>query len=87
MVSPYVKTIVERFPGTYFVEYPISIDTIPLLHFSAGKYLQGSTIGCNFSCPGYVSETLTGMVDELVPAMRKRKPDDVIAHAHAEHRA
>ncbi len=79
-------TIVERFPGTYLVEYPISIETMPLLHFyPQGKFLQVSTIGCNFSCPGCVSEILTGMVDELAPAMKKRRPGEVVAHALAEH--
>ena len=80
------EAIVERFPGTYLVEYPISIETVPLLHFyPQGKFLQVSTIGCNFSCPGCVSEILTGMVDELWPAMKRRSPDEVVAHALAEH--
>lgn len=78
-------TVVERFPGTYLVETPISIETMPLLHFyPQGKFLQVSTIGCNFSCPGCVSEIMTRMVDELGPAMNKRSPDEVVAHAHAE---
>jgi pyruvate formate lyase activating enzyme len=34
------EEIVERFPGTYLVEYPISIETMPLLHFfPQGKFL------------------------------------------------
>lgn len=77
-------TIVERFPGTYLVEFPIRIETMPLLHFyPQGKFLQVSTIGCNFSCPGCVSEILTRMTEELSPAMIRRSPGEIVARARS----
>ena len=78
-------TIAERFSGSYLVEYPISIETIPFLHFyPRGKFLQVSTIGCNFSCTGCVSEILTRATEEFAPALDKKTPDEVINRAVAE---
>ncbi len=51
--------IVERFPCNYFTMLPISIETVPILHFHPrGKFLQVCTIGCNFKCEGCVSEII-----------------------------
>ena len=51
--------IIERFPHTYFTMFPVSIETVPLLHFfPRGKFLQVCTIGCNFKCEGCISEVL-----------------------------
>lgn len=78
-------TITERYSGSYLVEYPISIETMPLLHFyPRGKFLQVSTIGCNFSCSGCVSEILTRATGELAPALNRKTPDMVVSRAVAE---
>lgn len=77
--------IVERFPDSYLMVFPIRIETMPLTHFyPQGKFLQVSTIGCNFSCPGCVSEILTRMTDELAPAMMKFTPSQVVSLARAQ---
>ncbi len=51
--------ITERFPCNYFTMMPISIETVPILHFHPkGKFLQVCTSGCNFQCEGCISEIL-----------------------------
>jgi pyruvate formate lyase activating enzyme len=60
--------IVERFADRYPVACPISIETAPVLHFYPGtKFLQITTTGCNFNCPGCISTTL---VREMFPDSR-----------------
>jgi len=60
--------IVERFADRYLVACPISIETAPVLHFYPGtKFLQITTTGCNFNCPGCIS---TALVREMFPDSR-----------------
>ena len=60
--------IVERFADRYLVACPISIETAPILHFYPGaKFLQITTTGCNFNCPGCIS---TVLVREMFPDSR-----------------
>jgi len=78
-------TVIERFPCSYLITTPISIETMPLIHFHPkGKFLQVSTIGCNFSCPGCISEILAKRVDELAPALEHLSAEMVIARAQEE---
>lgn len=57
--------IVERFADHFLVTCPISIETMPVLHFQPGtKFFQITTTGCNFNCPGCIS---TVLVREMVP--------------------
>jgi pyruvate-formate lyase-activating enzyme len=43
----------------YLGAYPISIETVPLLHFNpSGKFLQIFSTGCNFQCSGCMSRML-----------------------------
>ena len=77
--------IVERYPDSYLVEYPISIETMPLLHFyPRGKFIQVSTIGCNFTCSGCVSELLTRSVAEFSPSLLKKSPEMIVKRARDE---
>ena len=52
-------TIVQD-PGMgYLGAYPVSIETIPLLHYyPSGKFLQVFSTGCNFQCSGCVARLL-----------------------------
>jgi pyruvate formate lyase activating enzyme len=60
--------VVERFADHYLAVCPISIETMPVLHFYPGtKFLQITTTGCNFNCPGCIS---TVLVRELFPESR-----------------
>jgi pyruvate formate lyase activating enzyme len=74
--------IVERYPDHFLVACPISIETMPMLHFQPGaKFLQITTTGCNFSCPGCIS---TVLVREMTPdsrALKHLSADQVIAMA------
>lgn len=57
--------IQELYPDRYLVVCPISIETMPMMHFyPGGKFLQISTTGCNFDCPGCIS---TVIVKEMSP--------------------
>jgi len=72
----------ELFPDRYIVACPISIETMPILHFHPGaKFLQISTTGCNFDCPGCVS---TVIVKEMAPdssALLRLTPEEVVRKA------
>jgi len=64
--------IVELYPHRYLISCPISIETMPMVHFyPGGKFLQISTAGCNFNCPGCVS---TVIVKEMKPGSTALKP-------------
>ncbi|MBI5591733.1 MAG: radical SAM protein [Deltaproteobacteria bacterium] len=74
--------IVERFADRYLVACPISIETAPILHFYPGtKFLQITTTGCNFNCPGCIS---TVLVREMFPdsrALQRLTVEQIIAKA------
>ena len=64
-------SIAERFGDTFLVACPISIETMPILHFHPGaKFFQISTTGCNLDCPGCIS---TVLVREMSPDSRALK--------------
>ncbi|MBN1134468.1 MAG: radical SAM protein [Methanosarcinaceae archaeon] len=56
----YVNEKVSQAPSLgYIGAYPISIETVPMLHFSpSAKFLQVFSKGCNFQCPGCVARSL-----------------------------
>ncbi len=74
--------VAELFPDRYIVACPISIETMPILHFHPGaRFLQISTTGCNFDCPGCVS---TVIVREMAPdssALLRLTPEEVVQRA------
>ena len=52
-------TIVQNPDIGYLGAYPVSIETIPFLHFyPSGKFLQVFSTGCNFQCSGCVARML-----------------------------
>jgi pyruvate-formate lyase-activating enzyme len=72
-------TMVERYPGLYLLASPISVETVPLLHFHPGApFLQLSTLGCNFDCPGCISTVTAREMRPDSPALRRLSPDDVV---------
>ncbi|CCK79099.1 radical SAM protein [Desulfobacula toluolica] len=77
--------IEERFADRYSTLFPISIETMPTLHFyPRHKFLQVSSIGCNFSCPGCISEVLTMGTETICAALKHLPPEKVIAKAIKE---
>ncbi|MBV7274109.1 radical SAM protein [Clostridium sp. PL3] len=76
------KEIVEKFPNKYLIACPISIETMPMLHFYSGqKFLQISTVGCNFNCPGCVSTVIVKEMNSKSKALKELTPEEVINEA------
>jgi hypothetical protein len=74
--------VVERFPNRYLVALPISIETMPVLHFyPGGKFLQISTTGCNFDCAGCISTVIVREMPPISSALRQLTPEQVVAKA------
>jgi pyruvate-formate lyase-activating enzyme len=77
--------MVERFPDRYLLASPISVETVPLLHFHPGlPLLQVSTVGCNFDCPGCISTVTAREMRPDSPALFHLSPREVVARAEAE---
>jgi len=71
--------IIELFPNKYLVVCPISIETMPILHFyPGGKFLQISTTGCNFNCPGCISTVIVKEMEYASRALQELSPEQVI---------
>ena len=72
-------TVVERYPDRYLITSPISVETIPLLHFHPGAaMLQISTVGCNFDCPGCIATVTARDMRPDSPALRHLPPEAVV---------
>lgn len=74
--------VVEVLADHYLVVSPISIETMPLLHYYPGhKFLQISTTGCNFDCPGCISTVLVREMPRDSQALTHWPPEHLAAHA------
>ena len=72
----------ERFPDRYLVACPISVETVPLVHYHPGaKFFQISTTGCNFDCPGCISTVLVREMPPDSKALKQLTPDGVVHQA------
>lgn len=70
--------MVERYPDRYLLTSPISVETIPLLHFHPGApFFQVSTIGCNFDCPGCIATVTAREMRPDSPVLRHLPPEAV----------
>ncbi len=75
----------ETSPHRYLTVCPISIETMPILHFyPQAKLLQITTTGCNFNCGGCVSTSFVRELDEESPALRNHTPQEIIEKAIRE---
>ncbi|MDR3539553.1 MAG: radical SAM protein [Desulfosporosinus sp.] len=76
------EEIVELFPNKYLTVCPISIETMPILHFfPRGKFLQISTAGCNFNCNGCISTLIVKEMEPSSKALRELLPQQVVDEA------
>ncbi len=76
------KTIFQDPDIGYMGAYPISIETVPMVHFyPSGKFLQVFSTGCNFQCPGCVTRLLASNRTLGWPTMT---PSQIIAKALQE---
>jgi len=74
----------ELYPERYLVTCPISIETMPMLHYyPGGKFLQITTTGCNLKCPGCVSTVIVKEMNPDCSALRKLSAGQVVAEALA----
>lgn len=74
--------VVECYPHAYLVACPISIETMPMLHFHPrSKFLQISTTGCNFDCPGCISTVIVKEMSPASRALQRLTPHEVIRKA------
>ena len=77
--------IIERFKDNYLPPFPISIETMPALHFHPnGKFLQVSTMGCNFRCSGCVSRVLIGHTKDMSGVLNRIDPREIVKKAKEE---
>ena len=77
--------IIERFRDNYLPPFPISIETMPALHFYPnGKFLQVSTMGCNFRCDGCVSRVLIGHTKAMSGVLNRIGPEEIVNKAKEE---
>jgi pyruvate-formate lyase-activating enzyme len=78
--------IVQRYTDHYLTVCPISIETMPILHFHPGaKFLQITTTGCNFNCPGCISTVLVREMFPDSPALQHLTVEQVIDKALKTH--
>ncbi len=74
--------IVERYPNQYLVACPISIETMPMLHFHPrAKFLQISSTGCNFDCPGCISTVIVKEMSPASSALQRLTSEEVVRKA------
>jgi pyruvate-formate lyase-activating enzyme len=72
-------------PNKYLIVCGISIETMPMLHYyPKGKFLQITTTGCNFECPGCISSVLVKDMGEDSAALQYRTPEEIVAKAIEE---
>jgi pyruvate-formate lyase-activating enzyme len=72
-------TITENYPDAYLNIYPVSSESIPMLHYYPnGVFLLISTIGCNFACDGCISEFQTTRPGNLHEVLTSRSPDEIL---------
>lgn len=75
-------TITENHPDAYLNIYPVSSESIPMLHFYPNSvFLLISTIGCNFACEGCISEFQTTRPGTLEKVLTPHSPDKILAIA------
>lgn len=76
------EKIVERYPNKYLIISPITIETMPMVHFHPQrKFLQISTVGCNLNCPGCISTVIAREMDPGQFQLLEKKPKDIIRQA------
>ncbi len=74
--------ITENYPDSYLNIYPVSSESIPMLHFYPNStFLLVSTIGCNFACDGCISEFQTTRKGTLETVLTPHTPEEILSIA------
>jgi len=75
----------EIAPDKYLVVCCIAIETMPMMHFyPQGKFLQITTTGCNFDCPGCVSTVLVKEMGLNSSALQYMTAEQIVERAIEE---
>jgi pyruvate-formate lyase-activating enzyme len=75
-------SIRESYPDAYLNIYPVNSESIPMLHFwPNSRFLLISTIGCNFTCQGCISEFQTIREGTLETVLTRYSPEEILAIA------
>lgn len=79
------KGIAEIHGDSYMAMMPVSMETIPVLHYNPGaKVLQVSSVGCNFSCRGCISGIFTFNSRSVSGALKRIPPEKLVSRAVEE---
>jgi pyruvate-formate lyase-activating enzyme len=74
--------ITENYPDRYLNIYPVSSESIPMIHFYPnGIFLLISTMGCNFACDGCISEFQTTRPGTLQEVLVPHPPEEILSIA------
>jgi len=77
-----VGAITENYPDRYLNIYPVSSESIPMIHFYPnGIFLLISTMGCNFACDGCISEFQTTRPGNLQDVLIPHPPEEILSIA------
>jgi pyruvate-formate lyase-activating enzyme len=79
MYSNQQGMITENYPDCYLNIYPVSSESIPMLHFYPNSiFMLISTIGCNFACEGCISEFQTTRKGTLQEILTPHFPKEIL---------
>lgn len=71
--------IIEIYPDCYLNIYPVTTESIPLLHFYPNsRFLLISTIGCNFACEGCISEFQSYGNKTVSETLIRHTPEEIL---------
>ncbi|WP_035237993.1 radical SAM protein [Desulfobacter vibrioformis] len=82
MMTADARGIREQFPDRYLAAVDTAIESMPMVHYHPkGTFLQVCTVGCNFTCPGCVSEIITDHLGAIRGQFQEMTPEQVIDRA------
>jgi len=76
----------EKYPDRYLAAVDTAIESMPMVHYHPkGTFLQVCTVGCNFDCPGCVSEILTDHLSAIQGQFQQMSPEQILDLAEQTH--
>lgn len=82
MITADAHGIRERFADRYLAAVDTAIESMPMMHYHPqGTFLQVCTVGCNFDCPGCVSQILTDHLSAIQGQFQQMSPEQVLNRA------
>ncbi len=82
MITAAGNLIREVYPDRILAAVDTPIESMPLVHYHPnGKFLQVCTVGCNFKCPGCVSEIITDHIGAVRAEFAEVSPEQIPALA------